>query len=187
MSPDRIAAAGTGDSVALAELFAAHHGLIGLFVQQFAGADDPEDLAQEARIALWQAARTWRPERGPFGAWAGRRIRAALRDRLRRHYRQRRSSVVPLTAPRDPDHPDLSWEAGLADSDPAWQPERACLARETQRALHNALRQHCTPLERLALTARLAGVPPRHLPLPAKTLDNAAGRARRKLRAALLP
>lgn len=36
---------------------------------------DEEDVVQHGLFGLWEAAVSYNPNRGPFGAWAGRRIR----------------------------------------------------------------------------------------------------------------
>lgn len=68
------------------DLFREHADLVrqALASRRFPPSVDRDDLAQEARIALWQAARTWDPARGvPFTAWARSKIGFAVVAHLR--------------------------------------------------------------------------------------------------------
>ena len=64
-----------------------------------------EDLAQEARVGLLAAIRAWRPERGPFPAFADRCVvkpgAARPRSRLRRTSTRSSAVRISLDAPQD--------------------------------------------------------------------------------------
>jgi RNA polymerase sigma factor (sigma-70 family) len=69
--------------VSRAALFTKHQGLANAIAREFylPGAD-MDDVHQEARLALWVATGSYRPERGPFPPYARHAIRADLRDKV---------------------------------------------------------------------------------------------------------
>jgi RNA polymerase sigma factor (sigma-70 family) len=155
-----------------------------------------EDLAQEARIGLLAAVRAWRPERGPFPAFADRcatnqALLAIQAATARKH------QVLTLATSLDSGH-----QSHAADDRPARalldtlaaprtsrdDPEARLLVREQLTHVLHALPM-LTPSERAGLAMALNGHSYRH-PAPPftgtpKAASQAAYRARRKLAAAL--
>lgn len=144
---------------------------------------EPEDLQQEALLAIVAAIRTYRPEHGtPFGAFADLVIRRKLADALTFANRQKSRHLNEAV------NPDVTNENGdtlslidlIADlnSDPALIAEQRDTLRQYARVIHRDL----TPLEKHCLLGFANGQP--YLELGAKkTVDNALQRARRKLAA----
>lgn len=157
-----------------------------------------EDLAQEARLGLVFAIRAWRPERGPFPAFADRCVSnqalLALQAAAARKH-QLLSRAIPLDKPQDPrGSPARDGAApSLLDRLPARRdtttdPELRLLIREQLSSMVRAL-PSLTPNERAGLAMAINGQSPTRL---ASTLSGsphassqAAHRARRKLAAAL--
>lgn len=156
-----------------------------------------DDLAQEARIGLLAAIRAWRPERGPFPAFADRcasnqallAVKAACR-----HKHQLLSHALPLDGPGPlrnsaPDRPALRLIDTLPAPDEAQtDPESCALVREELTSVLRAL-PTLTDEERTALGGMLTGYSSKRLALllgrTPKAASQAAYRARRKLAAAL--
>ena len=127
------------------------------------------DIAQEARIGLVRAIWAWRPERGPFGAFASRCARDQAINAIdtagaRKHQlltravslhsiivRSRRPSDIGETAFESPLHERLSETRPLAD------PVRTVLAREQIDEIRAAL-SRLTGKERAALIGDLNGI-----------------------------
>jgi RNA polymerase sigma-H factor len=126
---------------------------------------DRDDVRQEARIALWEAARAYNPDKSSFPTWARLVIRRHLMDCLRTATRQKRAFLT--NASRDE---QLSLIAAPDD----WVRE----ARELM-ALVNALPRH----QRRAIVGVACGMSYDELG-HRKEIDNALMRARRKLRSA---
>jgi RNA polymerase sigma factor (sigma-70 family) len=156
-----------------------------------------EDLAQEARIGLIAAIRAWRPERGPFPAFADRCVRnQALLAVLgaARHKHQILTRAVSL----DSEHGGHATAEGLGPGpalldtlpirDTRTDPEARLLVSEQLTSVVSAL-PTLTASERRALAGTLAGESYEHLaPVlggTPKAVSQAAYRARRKLAAAL--
>jgi RNA polymerase sigma factor (sigma-70 family) len=121
---------------------------------------DTDDVRQEALIALWEAARSYDPQRGPFPPWARRVITARLTDLLRVHTKRGQ-------APRHVELHDI-FEA----------PDGSAGVDAVRRVV--ATLPSLTDLEREALACVLNG----DAYTGDKRIDNAAQRARRKLRGA---
>jgi RNA polymerase sigma factor (sigma-70 family) len=159
---------------------------------------DREDLAQEARVGLIAAVRAWRPERGPFPAFADRCISnqalLALKTAAARKH-QILSRAASLDAPRDrcADAPENHCVPALVDAlparrDPSTDPELRLLMREDLTSVLGAL-PSLTDSERAGLAMSLNGQSPTRLasmlPGSPHAASQAAHRARRKLAAAL--
>jgi len=88
-----------GDSRAAIELCARFAGLIRAYARSPAiGWDLRDDLEQEGRLALLEAARSFDPQRGvPFNSWAARIVRARISDA---GARLRAPGGVPMRLPR---------------------------------------------------------------------------------------
>jgi RNA polymerase sigma factor (sigma-70 family) len=158
-----------------------------------------EDLAQEARIGLIAAIRAWRPERGPFPAFADRCVtnQALLAVELcARNKHQLLSQAISLEGEHAP--PVGSGRDGLAlrllDTIAAtgggWDPESHFLVREQLDGVLRVL-PTLTPKERHSLVGILSGETYEALGrargCTPKAASLAADRARRKLAAGLEP
>jgi RNA polymerase sigma factor (sigma-70 family) len=159
---------------------------------------DREDLAQEARVGLLAAIRAWRPDRGPFPAFADRCVSnqalLALKATAARKH-QILSLAASLDAPQDhgASSSDNRPVPALLDTlaarrDTRTDPEARLLVQEQIASVLRAL-PSLTDSERAGLAMALNGHSPTRL---APTLagsphaaSQAAHRARRKLAAAV--
>lgn len=157
-----------------------------------------DDLAQEARLGLLSAIRAWRPERGPFPAFADRCVRnqalLALESACR-HKQQVLSLAMSLDAaaaakPTDDCAGPTLFDLLAAPRDARTDPESRLLIREQLRGLISAV-PTLTASEQTALAGALNGQSyqrvGRVLGSTPKAASQAAYRARRKLAAALPP
>ena len=159
---------------------------------------DREDLAQEARVGLLSAIRAWRPERGPFPAFADRcvsnQVLLALNAMAARKH-QILSRAASLDSPRDhcaslsDDRPTPALVDRLAARrDTDTDPELRLLVREQLASVLRAL-PSLTESERAGLAMALNGQSPTRLastlPGSPHAASQAAHRARRKLAAAV--
>ena len=155
-----------------------------------------EDLAQEARLGLLSAIRAWRPERGPFSAFAERCVRnqalLALMSASRRKH-QVLNLAVSLEERAAVDSADQRRPLRLIDrlatsEDPRTDPESRLLVHEQLQGVVRAL-PTLTAREQTALSAVLSGESyerlAQALEATPKAASQAAYRARRKLAAAL--
>lgn len=157
-----------------------------------------EDLAQEARVGLVFAIRAWRPERGPFPAFADRCVSnqalLALQAAAARKH-QLLSRAMSFDEPHDtrPRPARASPERTLLDTlstsrDARTDPELRLLMRERLTTVVRAL-SSLTPSERAGLAMSVNGQSPTRLastlPGSPHAASQAAHRARRKLAAAL--
>ncbi len=157
-----------------------------------------EDLAQEARVGLLAAIRAWRPERGPFPAFADRCVSNQALLALEAATAQKHqvlSRAIPLDAPQywraSPAHDSPSpalIETLTARRDTATDPELRLLVREQLTSVRRAL-PSLTASERAGLAMAVNGQSPTRLastlPGSPHAASQAAHRARRKLAAAL--
>ena len=157
-----------------------------------------EDLAQEARVGLLAAIRAWRPERGPFPAFADRCVSNQALLALEAAAAQKHqvlSHAIPLDAPqyRQPspahDRPSPALiETLAARRDTATDPELRLLVHEQLTSVRRAL-PSLTASERAGLAMAVNGQSPTRLastlPGSPHAASQAAHRARRKLAAAL--
>jgi RNA polymerase sigma factor (sigma-70 family) len=156
-----------------------------------------EDLAQEARLGLFAAIRAWRPERGPFPAFADRCVtnQALLAVAAAR---RRKQQILSLAVSLDADiasgktagdRPAVSLLKLLAaPRDARTDPESRLLVREQLTGVLDAI-STLTERERAAVAGGLSGqsyeqLAPRLGGSP-KAVDGVTYRARRKLAAAL--
>jgi RNA polymerase sigma factor (sigma-70 family) len=194
---DLLTAAQQGDRSAQEQLVRGYEPLIRRVVWKLRPPPgcEREDLAQEARIGLLAAIRAWRPERGPFPAFADRCVQNQALLALQataRHKHQLLSHAISLDSRHggdttaNGDHPTLS--DFLAAPDPGTDPEARLLVSEQLRDMLWAL-PTLTPSERRALAATLNGETYERIASvlggTPKAASQAAYRARRKLAAAL--
>jgi RNA polymerase sigma factor (sigma-70 family) len=116
-----------------------------------------DDLLQEARVGLVQAALTWDPSRGvAFGAFARRRVTGALLDYLRGAYQvsgcRRAASAVWV------DQLSVLEASGEADGLPFGRTDTGCAVVDA-RVDAGRLLSRLTPRRRLTLVAWMRGVP----------------------------
>jgi len=160
---------------------------------------DYEDLLQEARIGLMQAAAGFAPERRPsFAAYVTVTVHNRLRDAVRRD--QARSqrllseacSLDPDPAPDSGDDPVtvlpdavLSYQSRLLGG----EPQQALESERSFEAVMAAVFERLSELERLVLLERLAGHEideiARHHDFSRNRVSGALARSRRKLRETL--
>jgi RNA polymerase sporulation-specific sigma factor len=194
-------AAQQGDRAAIEQLLRRYERLIWRVVWSLrlpAGCER-EDLAQEARIGLLAAIRAWRPERGPFPAFAARCVRnqALLAVKAAaRHKHQFLTRAISLnyeyggdvTSSGEPR--DLALLDALATTGTRTDPEARLLVSEQLRDVVRAL-PSLTERERRALAGTLDGRSYAELGPTiggsTKAASHAADRARRKIGRALRP
>jgi len=156
-----------------------------------------EDLAQEARVGLLAAIRAWRPERGPFPAFADRCVSNQALLALQAaaaHKHQVLSRAIRLDASQcwrasPADSPSLALiETLAARRHTATDPELRLLVHEQLMTVRRAL-PLLTASERAGLAMAVNGQSPTRLasslPGSPHAASQAAHRARRKLAAAL--
>lgn len=142
-----------------------------------------QDVEQEAMVALWEAARAWRPDGGAsFPAFARQVISRRLTDALRAEQRwKRRPLNESLRVVENVDDGSLE---SIVETLPHWhQVADVAEDRESLRAVVRIIRDGLTDFERHCVVGIATGVPYVELG-PKKRVDNAASRARRKLKAA---
>ena len=192
-------AAQNGDVEALEQLAAGYEPLVRRVVWKLKlpPGCEREDLAQEARVGLVFAIRAWRPERGPFSAFADRCVSnqalLALRAAAARKH-QLLSRAIPLDKPHDQGRPEVdATPSPLLDTiaarrDATTDPELRVLVNEQLATVVRAL-PALTPSERAGLAMAVNGQSPTRLaatlPGSPHAASQAAHRARRKLAAAL--
>jgi RNA polymerase sigma-70 factor, ECF subfamily len=165
-----IASLAGGDDTALRELFTRHAPWLAARLRAVLPASDVEDVLQETFLAVWQNARTYRPQ-GQAGGWLwviARRQAALL-------LRRRGPAAGPLVQ-----------DAAKPGAGGAQDPVEAALARADLDAAASTLHSPEREVWRLmyvedrpvAEVAELTGVPP-------GTVKSRAHRARRLLRTAL--
>jgi RNA polymerase sporulation-specific sigma factor len=158
-----------------------------------------EDLAQEARIGLLAAIRAWRPERGPFPAFADRCVRNQTLLAVKaaaRHKHQFLTRAISLNHEYGGDATPCGepWGLSLLDALPATgtgtDPETRLLVSEQLRTVVRAL-PSLTERERRSLAGALDGCSYAELgPIiggSTKAASHAADRARRKIGRCLGP
>ena len=152
-----------------------------------------EDLAQEARIGLVAAIRAWRPERGPFPAFANRCVTNQTLLALEaacRHKHQPLSLAVSLHAGHTADSDSIPAliDTLAAARDSLSDPESRLLIREQLSSVLRAM-PSLTTRERTVLAGTIDGLSYERLAptvgATPKGAANVAYRARRKLAAAL--
>ena len=188
-------AAQQGDRPAIEELLRLYDRLVWHVVWSLhlpAGCER-EDLAQEARIGLLAAIRAWRPERGPFPAFATRCVRNQALLAIQtaaRHKHQLLTLAISLTCKYGGDTTTCGDQSAvtfcdaLPATDPRTDPEARLLVSEQLRTVVRAL-PSLTERERRALVGAVDGRSYAELgPIiggSTKAASHAADRARRKI------
>ena len=151
------------------------------------------DIAQEARIGLVRAIWAWRPERGPFGAYAARCARAKAINAIdtagaRKHQLLSRAVSLHSTPARSPSPSDIGETScetplheRLTETRPLADPVRTVLAREQIDEIRTALAT-LTGKERAALTGHLNGVCQQQLASELGSTEKAVHRSLRRAR-----
>jgi RNA polymerase sporulation-specific sigma factor len=151
---------------------------------------DRDDIAQEARVGLLAAIRAWRPDRGPFCAFALRCVRNQATKALDTAGTEKHKllscavslQTAPIGVPNSEDQDAFRNELDV----PSWmaQPEANVLAREQLTAVCSRLTV-LTRKERFALSGMLNGRSHRELAdaqgVTPKAVSLALRRARDKL------
>lgn len=177
----------SGDEAALAELYRRHRSLLALWKPLGLYGPTPDEFAQVARIAIWQAARAWDPGYGrEFRRFAAMVVQRKMIDAVKVH---RRVKHRLLTDAAPLDTPDLAETLPVGgESDPL----AVVVGRERLATFAEAL-STLSELERASLDGfeegisyvEIEGLLGRESARRAKSIDNALQRAREKIRAAL--
>lgn len=137
------------------------------------GLCDPDDIAQETRIARWEAQQRWNPDLGALPPFEATIVRRRHVDLIRR-------------STRTPVWDTLDGAAALGCADATWDP--ACIVCDRDTTLRLAAEVPFTAMERHVFLFLFAGYAQADiavaLNLTAKQVDNAATRVRHKCRAA---
>lgn len=151
---------------------------------------DGEDIAQEARVGLLAAMRAWRPDRGPFCAFAARCVRNQAMKALDTAGAEKHKLLccalslhsAPIGLPDPEDQDAFPYELDVPSR--MAQPETTVLAREQLAAVCSRLTV-LTHKERVALSGMLNGRSHRELAdaqgVTPKAVSLALRRARDKL------
>ena len=172
------------DAEVFEELLARYRRLVSYFAGNSGNSVlDREDLVQEGLLGLYSAALSYQPERQVrFRTYAA----ACIQNRIRNAARAEKRSVVSELSFDDPEN-TLS-ESVSADCP---DPEHETLAKEWAQELDLLMDRALSRQEREIFCCALSGMSyeeiASHFQTPAKSVDNAIQRARRKLRAALEP
>lgn len=140
------------------------------------------DLAQEGRVALWNAARTFKPELGvPFPQWAKlvihRRLIHVVRSANAQCHRLLSDSLREVTDGEGVTH----YAHELLSADPGGSAEDMAIRKaELQCILHNL--QRLTEKQQRAVVGTAIGITYHELDANPKSVDNALQKGRNKLR-----
>lgn len=154
-----------------------------------AGADS-EDVIQEGMIGLFKAIRSYEPERGlAFSSFAGYCIVSQITDAVRKASRKKHRPLNESLSLHAPvilsDENELKWQDLLAAQDHQ-DPEQRLLNLEKQKALQDFIQQQLSVFERQIILLYLQSLSYQQiagfLNCPVKSVDNALGRVRRKMR-----
>ena len=150
------------------------------------------DVAQEARIGLVRAIWAWRPERGPFGAFASSCARdeaikaidtagSGKHQVLSRAVSLHSVSAVPTPAGTRGTACPSALDERLAETRPLADPVRTVLAREQLDEIRDGLAK-LTPKERAAVTGDLNGISQQQLASEHGWTEKAVHRSLRRAR-----
>ena len=187
---DLLRLAASGDNQAMDQLLTRFKGLVRHKASaMFMAGADSEDVIQEGMIGLFKAIRTFHPEMNvPFAAFASSCISAQITDAVRQASRKKHQllnqSVSLQSLVGSPDLGDERHFGDLLDSSSGQDPEQVLLSRENMADLKDFIQNHLSPLERQTVLLFIQNQSYQqiaaNLNVPAKTVDNALRRARRK-------
>lgn len=184
----RIAA---GDHEAMERLLGHYKGLVRHKASfMFMAGADAEDVIQEGMIGLFKAIRDYKPDHGLlFSSFAGYCIMSQITDAVRqasrlKHKPLNESVSLQGAAGSDPEN-DLTWQDLIAAQNTS-DPEQQLLDREKQQVLQSFIRQHLSARESQIVLLYLQSLTYQQiadfLGCPVKSVDNALGRVRRKMK-----
>lgn len=187
---DLLARAANGDSQAMEMLLVRYKGLVRHKASSMymAGAD-AEDVIQEGMIGLFKAIRDFQPaHRVPFAAFASYCIMAQITDAVRQASRKKHqllnNSVSLQSLVPTPEHDGDLLFSDLFNRTAVPDPEQELLNQENYADLHYFIQQELSLLEKQTVLLFIQKLSYRQiadcLEVPAKTIDNALRRARRK-------
>lgn len=180
-----------GDEVAFARLYRTYEGLLYAVAREFfAPGLTLDDLLQAGRIGLYKATVSFDPARGTFEALAPMAIRRQVITEVKTAQRAKHSPLNGSVALHAPPRRWADADVTLADILPdGLDPLTVLLAHEELRAALGVIADECTELERAAVLGiaggRQYGDIAAERGCSAKRVDNAAQRARKKVRRAL--
>jgi RNA polymerase sporulation-specific sigma factor len=180
-----------GDNSAMEQLLTLYKGLVrARAATMFIAGADNEDVIQEGMIGLFKAIRSYDPERGlAFSSFAGYCIMSQITDAVRQDSRNKHKPLndsISLQATISPSEDNgLQWQDLLA-AQRYQDPEELLLYREKQQMLQRFIREHLSLFERQVVLLYLQSLSYQQiadfLDCPVKSVDNALGRVRLKMR-----
>lgn len=173
LSDEELACAGAGDSEKVTELISRYKGAVFSAARVFASQADREDLVSDGFEALLTAVREYSPERGSFGAFASVCIRNAMKNTVKRS--KKRSGALA----------EGSQELEQV-VDPSPSPEERFIGKEANAEFFRRAVEELSDLEMRCIDGIIFGLSydeiAQRLGVDRKSVDNAAARARAKLR-----
>ncbi|MEE0253253.1 MAG: sigma-70 family RNA polymerase sigma factor [Acutalibacteraceae bacterium] len=150
---------------------------------------EADDLCQEGLLGLFSAARSYNPNKdASFKTYAGICIQNRIVAAYRSCARKKNIPLSQLVSLNDEETPQLSNIQGTNQA--ASNPETLLIDRENLEMVHQRIRQSLSKLEQQVLFLYLSGQSyseiAAKLAIPAKSVDNAIQRVRRKLQSCSL-
>jgi len=180
-----------GDNESMETILDCYKGLVrSKAAAMFMVGADSEDVIQEGMIGLFKAIRSYEPEKGlAFSSFAGYCVMAQITDAVRKASRQKHrplneSLSLQAAAVQNSDS-ELKWQDLLASQDQQ-DPEQRLENLEKQQALQEFIQRQLSSFERQIVLLYLQSLSYQQiagfLDCPLKSVDNALGRVRRKMR-----
>lgn len=173
LSDEELARAGAGDSEKVTELISRYKGAVFSAARSMSAWADYEELVSDGFEALLTAVREYSPERGRFGAFACVCIRNAMKNTVKRS--KKRSGILA----------DGAQELELV-ADPSPSPEERFIGKEANAEFFKRAVAELSELEMRCIDGIIFGLSydeiAQRLGVDKKSVDNAAARARAKLR-----
>lgn len=162
------------DKGKIAELVARYMKNVFAAAHRFSASADYDELVSDGMEGLMSAIRSYVPEKGEFSTYSAVCINNRLRNTAKKH--KRRTSCIADNGSEELD----------AIADPSPTPEEAVIAKENSEALLKAVQTELSYLERFCIEGIAVGLTYKEiaarLGVDVKTVDNAAARARMKLK-----